>query len=136
MDIRYFPATGGFPETDELVGKRANFHYASGSVLQQYYKDAHTMVWSGVSGEFAGVEQSEPTLRVFKIARSQYFITWYEKGTVASAAHGEVFEGGYPIAVFADFDRRIATAAYTNPKEDGSQYYIVDQATIELVEGF
>lgn len=136
MDLRYYPLEGSFEETDDLVGKRANFHYASGNVLQQYYKDAHTMVWSGVEGEFAGVEQTEPTLRMFAIGPSQYFITWYEKGTVATAEHGVFFEGGYPIAVVADFDRLIATAAYTNPTEDGGHYYLVDQARIEPVEGF
>ncbi len=135
MDVRFFPLADTHPETAELVGTRANFHYASGNVLQQHYLDERHITWRGVSGAFAGVEQTEPTLRVFKVAERQYYITWYEQGTVATAAQGTVYDGGYPICVFADFGRMVATAAYTNPSEDGGQYFVVDQATIELVDG-
>ncbi|GAA1949108.1 MoaF C-terminal domain-containing protein [Amycolatopsis minnesotensis] len=133
-DVRYFPVPGTLPLTEDLVGVRANFHYGSGNVLQQFYRDAETMVWSGIEGDFAGVRQTEPTMRVFELGAAQYFITWYEEGTVATAAHGEVFDGGYPIAVVADFGRLVATAAYTNPREDGGQYFLVDQATIRIVD--
>lgn len=136
MDLRFFPHPDAQSETDELVGKRANFHYASGNVLQQYYPDAHTMVWTGMSGDFAGVQQTEPTLRVFALGDSKYFLTWYEQGTVATAEQGTVYEDGYPVAVLADFKAMTATAAYTNPSTDGGQYYLVDQATIEPLEGF
>lgn len=136
LDTRYFPVADTFPEVTDLIGKRANFRYGSGNVLQQYYRDERTMVWCGIEGDFVGVEQTEPTLHVFKTGPNQYFITWYEEGTVASADQGTVFSGGYPIAVIADFDRMVATAAYTNPTEDGGQYFLVDQATIEPVEGF
>ncbi|TDD24431.1 hypothetical protein E1287_38180 [Actinomadura sp. KC06] len=134
LDMRFFPVPGTHPVSTDLVGVRANFHYGSGNVLQQHYADESTMVWTGMSGDFTGVQQTEPTLRVFKTAPAQYFITWYEAGTVATAAHGEVFDQGYPIAVMADFHRLVATAAYTNPREDGGQYFLVDQATIEILE--
>lgn len=134
MDLRYFPAPETFPESTDLVGKRANFHYASGHVLQQYYASADTIVWRGVRGPFEGYEQSDPTLRTFKIAEDIYYITWYEKSTVATAEHGESFEHGYPVCVVADFKRLVGTAVYTNPLPDGGQYFTVDQATIELVD--
>jgi|GEM_PF-6272578 len=136
LDTRYFPVADTFPAVNDLIGKRANFRYGSGNVLQQYYRDETTMVWRGIEGDFVGVEQAEPTLHVFRIAANQYFITWYEESTVASAVQGTVFDGGYPISVIADFAHWVATAAYTNPTEDGGQYFLVDQATIEPIEGF
>lgn len=134
MDVRFFPLADGHPRSADLVGRRANFHYASGNVLQQHWVDETTITWRGMSGDFEGVEQTEPTLRVFETGAQQYLITWYERGTVATAAHGEVFEGGYPVCVSADFEKLTATAAYTNPREDGGQYFIVDQARIELLD--
>lgn len=134
MDVRFFPIDDAQPQTDELVGKCANFHYASGNVLQQEYLSESKIRWLGVSGDFEGVEQIEETLRVFHVRDQTYFITWYETGTVANAEHGVVFEGGFPVAVLADFDAMVATAAYSNPREDGGTFYTVDQATIEWVE--
>ncbi|OLZ57873.1 MoaF C-terminal domain-containing protein [Amycolatopsis keratiniphila] len=134
LDVRFFPVTGTHRLSTDLVGLRANFHYGSGNVLEQHYADRTTMIWTGVSGDFAGVRQKESTLRVFETGPAQYFVTWYESGTVATAAHGEIFDGGYPIAVMADFGKSVATAAYTNPREDGGQYFLVDQATIEILD--
>lgn len=134
LDVRYFPINGTYEETDELTGLRAHFHYGSGNLLEQFYSAPGTMVWTGITGDFAGVEQTEPTLRVFKTGPHQYFSTWYEEGTVASAEHGQVFGGGYPISVIFDLEAKIATAAYTNPREDGGQYFLVDQATIEILD--
>ena len=134
LDIRFFPVAGTHELTDELTGLRANFLYGSGNVLQQWYVSPDTIVWRGMSGYFVGVEQREPSLRVFKLGEKRYFSTWYEAGTVATAAHGQVFDGGYPIAVVIDLENLIATAAYTNPREDGGQYVLVDQATIEILE--
>lgn len=134
LDIRYFPREGAHEETEDLAGMRAHFHYESGNVLEQFYAEPGTMVWTGVSGDFAGVSQTEPTLRVFRVGPLQYLATWYEQGTVATAAHGTVFDAGYPITVLIDLNTRMATAAYTNPTEDGGQYYLVDQARIEILD--
>lgn len=133
LDVRFFPLDDTHPQTDELTGRRVNFHYASGNVLQQHYRSATTITWRGVEGAFAGVEQTEETLRVFALGEERYLITWYEAGTVATVSQGTVYEGGYPVCVLADFAHLVATAAYTNPREDGGQYFVVDQARMELL---
>lgn len=134
IDTRFFPLDCSQPRTDELTGRRVNFHYASGNVLQQYYESESSITWKGVSGAFAGVEQTEDTLHVFKVGPSRYLICWYEAATVATAEQGTVYSGGFPVAVYADFEAKIATAAYTNPSLDGGHYYTIDQATIEVLE--
>lgn len=135
MDVRFFPHPAAQQASSDLVGKCANFHYASGNVLQQEWISDTSIIWRGVSGDFTGVEQTEHTLRVFKTGEQQYLITWHEEGTVATAAQGTVYAGSYPVAVFADFKAMTATAAYSNPAEDGGVFYTVDQATIEWVNG-
>jgi MoaF C-terminal domain len=130
-ETRYFPLDDGLRTTDELAGKCANFHYTSGEVLQQEWGRG-SITWRGVTGARAGHEQTESTLRVFRVADGSYLITWCEDGTVA-ATGGPVLPGPFPVAVLADFDTMRATAAYTNPAADGSIYHIVDQARIEWV---
>lgn len=133
VDDRFFPRTEGLQLSTDLVGKAADFHYASGNVLRQRWADG-AVTWSGVEGAFVGVEQTEPTLRVFALGEQRYLLSWFEEATVATAAQGTVYEGGFPVTVYADFAAMEATACYSNPSEDGGVYFTVDQARIEWVD--
>jgi hypothetical protein len=131
MESRFFPAAEDLESTTALAGGCANFHYASGEVLQQEWSE-EAITWRGVTGPRAGHEQTEETLRVFGLGDGRFLITWCEEGTVAST-DAPVHPGPFPVVVCADFTNILATAAYTNPAEDGTIYHIVDQAKIEWV---
>lgn len=139
LDVRCSFLAQGHAETSELVGRRINFHHASGNVMQQYWVDAHTTIISAITVKFppfmadgfvAGGSQAEQAVRTFKLAEHQYLIAFYEAGGMGDRDPIP----GYPVSIVADFARMIAMAVFVCPREDGGLYHVIDQARMEVLE--